>query len=524
MKILARRAGRACAVATLATVLVHALAPDAAAADRPNVVLIVVDDMSSDDLRQLPRLRELLFDPGVELTRFVAANALCAPSRVSILRGQYGHNTGLTGNHAAFARAHAAGLEQSTLATWLQAAGYATGLFGKYINGYGRKISGLGRDYVPPGWTEWYGGTPGHGYGFWLNENGTVVQYPDDGPHANDVLADLATAFVARHAGAPMFLYIAPGSPHGAAPPAHRHEGAFADLAPPEHPSTDEQDVSDKPAWIQALPRLAGAGRKAERYRNRLRSMLSVEDLVAAVMDALRAHGELDHTYFVFTSDNGFHYGEHRLKSTKATIYDEAIVVPTAIRGPGVTPGERIPHLALGSDLAPTIAAWAGAAVPDFVDGMSLTPLLRADRPSPADWRTTIAIEHPHPGPGDGPSPGFVGIRQERCKFALLETGEEELYDTALDPYELRSVHDSIDDATRAALESSTRALASCSGRTCRDLETSLPIVDCSESCAGADLSPAPSADAVPEAHLWLDSGCARADASLRPPLLAAGR
>ncbi|MBM4244084.1 MAG: sulfatase [Deltaproteobacteria bacterium] len=360
------------------------LAAPGAAAVRPNVVLVVVDDVAHADVARLDRLQEMMFRTGTELRRFATPDALCGPSRVSILRGQHGHNTGITTNRRVASTVRALGLEASTLATWLADAGYATALFGKYLNAYGRGSDPLARTHVPPGWTEWYGGVPRRGYGFWLNHNGSVVTYPVDGPHPNDVLADLAASFIARHAEQPMFLYVAPGSSHGDAPPAHRHEGAFRDAALPQGPSFNEEDVSDKPAWIRGLvPQPADHPGRLERHRNRLCSMLSVEDLLATVLRALSDQGVLDSTYLIFVSDNGYQYGEHRIRASKATAYDEALLVPAVIRGPGVPAGVAIDHLATNADLAVTIADLAGVAVPSFVDGRSLVPLLRGDRPEP---------------------------------------------------------------------------------------------------------------------------------------------
>lgn len=485
----ARLAPRSRVRALLMPVLLLTASP-LVAAERPNVVLIVVDDVARDDVTHLARLQEMLFRPGTELTRFATPNALCGPSRVSILRGQHSHNTGVTTNKRVFATAHALGLEASTIATWLHDAGYATALFGKYLNAYGRKNDALGPTYVPPGWSEWYGGIPGLGFGFWLSHNGTVVRYPADGPHANDVLADLAVSFVWRNAERPMFLYLAPGSVHGAAPPARRHQGAFADATLPQGPAFNEEDVSDKPQWIRKLanPPPADAPRRLERYRNRLRALLSVEDLIASVLDALRGAGVLDRTYVVFVSDNGFHYGEHRIKTSKATAYDESLLVPATIRGPGVPAGVTLDHLATNADLAATIADWTGAALPDFVDGRSLAPLLRADRPSRDAWRQAIGIEHlDSRAKGDGPSPSFLGVRLERWKYVRYPaTGDEELYDLAQDPHELVSLHASARPACTTALQAWATRLAGCVAAECRDLERNLATPARELACAAA--------------------------------------
>jgi len=463
------RGGRcriACLLAVLATMTAEA-APSQVVT-RPNIVLIMVDDVRRDDVDRLPRLKEMLFESGVEFTRFVTPNALCGPSRVSTLRAQLGHNTGMTSNRALFARVYEDGLEQSTVATWLQDAGYATGLFGKYLNGYGRSIARVGRDYVPPGWSEWHVGNVGKSFGFWLNSNGKVIHYPQDGPHSNDVLAELAVDFIRRHGDGPMFLWLAPGSSHGDAIPAARHANAFADQLLPDLPAAD---VGDKPKWIQDLrPRTKRTARHLDHYRNRLRSMLSVEDLVAAVIDALRDADALEDTYIIFTSDNGFHYGEHRIHSSKATAYEEAILVPAAIRGPGIPAGEHLTHLVVNSDLAVTIGELAGVGVPPFVDGKSVRPLFDVERPSPEEWRTAIGIEHTGQGHR---RPTFFGIRTLEWKFVHYpETGEEEVYDLELDPLELTNLRRELSATEVNVLRAWSDALAACRGQQCRHLES----------------------------------------------------
>lgn len=498
-------------VSTLVLLMVSYGASAAAdgAAFRPNIVVFVVDDFAHEDLERLPRLRELMFDPGVEFTRFATPNALCGPSRVSILRGQYSHNSGAINNKQVFGLAYDRGLERSTIATWLQDSGYATGLFGKYLNGYGRKYAPVGKTYVPPGWSEWYAGNVAKGYRFWLNENGRVVEFPIDGPHVNDVLAERATRFIGRHASEPMFLYIATGSPHGAARPAHRHESEFVNAGLPQRPSFNEADVSDKPAWIRDLvPKDAASAKRAERHRNRLRAMRSVEELIASVLDALEAEKILDRTFLVFLSDNGFHYGEHRIEKSKASTYDETILVPAAIRGPGVPAGARLSQLVTNADLAVTFAEWGGVAPPIDVDGRSLTPLLHLDRTHARRWRTAIGIEHPEAREhGDGPSPAFIGIRTERWKYVrYLQSGEEELYDLARDPYELQSLHRSARSSCLKAMYAWASNLLLCQGASCRDLERTPAATLACKGSAGLLLPPDAAAADDPSALQTLES------------------
>jgi len=401
-------ARQAALLALLALVLpaLAAVRGDAASLpDRPNVVLILTDDLDARSLEvardQFPAIAALR-EQGTAFSNFIVTMPLCCPSRASILRGQYAHNHGVLnsgGESTGFAAFHGLDRERSTVATWLHDAGYRTALLGKYMNGYpGRTAAAT---YVPPGWDEWGGyrmdprGEVLRYFDYELNENGSVVAYgsrPED--YLTDVLAAKSAAFIARSAEArqPFFLYLAPAAPHGPATPAPRYEDAFPDPAVPRLPSLGEADVSDKPAWVRDQVEI-GPDEVAlidAFHGRRLRSLLAVDDLVGTVTDALRAAGTLEETYVVVTSDNGYHLGEHRIGFGKRTPYEEAIRVPLLVRGPGVPAGRTVEELALNLDLAPTFAELAGVAVPGFVDGRSLVPLLEGQ---PTAWRQVGLVE-----------------------------------------------------------------------------------------------------------------------------------
>ena len=365
------------------------------------------------------------------------------------------------------------GHEDSTIATWLQSQGYQTALIGKYLNGYARRAD---ETYLPPGWDEWYAKLGGDGYyDLELNENGTVIYYgSDEQDYETDVLAGKAEDYVRSAAGdsSPFFLYLAPSTPHGPFVPAPRHEDAYADLEASHPPSFDEPDVDDKPAWVRDLPRLDSSELENvdNAYRNRLRMLLSLDDMVAGLIEELRATGELENTYVFFTSDNGYHLGEHRINLGKRTAYEEAARVPLAVRGPGVPVGLTMKQTALNIDFAPTFAELAGATVPAFVDGRSLTPLL-IDTP-PATWRSAFLLEHWNGG-GGGPrqTPTYAAIRTGTDKYVEHEQGEEELYDLSSDPYELESLHASADPTLVESLRAYLEDLKACAGESCREAE-----------------------------------------------------
>ncbi len=325
---------------------------------RSNIVLILADDMRLDEFEHMPRTRQLLADQGLTFENAFVTTSLCCPARASILRGQYTHNHQVLTNarqNGGFAKFRSMGHEDSTVATWLQDGGYRTVLIGKYLNGYPERNE---ETYVPPGWDEWYGRlSQGEYYDYRLNENGEIVSYgSEEQDYYTDVLASKARDYVQRAATdqKPFFMYLAPATPHGPFIPAPRHENEYPDARAPRPSSFDETDVSDKPAWVRGLPSLSPADIEKinDAYRNRLRMLLSLDEMVAGLVEELRATGELDNTYLFFSSDNGYHLGEHRVVVGKRTVYEENVRVPLAVRGPGVSAGRVVEETALNVDLA----------------------------------------------------------------------------------------------------------------------------------------------------------------------------
>jgi arylsulfatase A-like enzyme len=403
-------------------------------ADRPpDVLLIVTDDQRWDTLWAMPVVSERLAARGVTFPDAFVVNPLCCPSRASILTGDYSHTTLVYRQAPPFGRFEWFD-DSSTLATWLDAAGYRTGLFGKYLDGYQH---GAVTGYVPPGWDRWVAFVHSAPLDYALTFDGEVRAFGHGaGEHSTDVLAAEAVDFVHEAAG-PLFLEFAPSAPHAPATPTPEDADAFGDLAPARPPSFDEADVSDKPAWVRALPRLSAA-EEAEIdafRREQYRSLLGVDRAVGEILDALEKAGRLENTLIVFTSDNGILHGEHRWTKKEAA-YEEAIRVPLVVRwdAAGWTPGTELPGvLALNVDLAPTVAEAAGVPAPS-TEGMSLLRVLSGDLEG---WRSDFLIEHLE---GTNPVPTYCAIRSSRWKYVRYTTGEEELYDLASDPFELSSV------------------------------------------------------------------------------------
>jgi arylsulfatase A-like enzyme len=396
---------------------------------------VVTDDQRWDTLSALPTVQRELVGKGVTFRNAFVVNALCCPSRASILTGRYSHstgvwvNTGVRGGFGAFDDA-------STIATWLDAAGYETALVGKYLNGYAAP-------YVPPGWDRWvaFSGAPEY-YDYHLNVDGSVVSRgADEGDYSTDALASEAVSFIQESEG-PLFLYFAPFAPHFdrrspfSVTAATRHAGAFAGLEPWRPPSYDEADVSDKPAWLRALAPFSEERRAAlDSYRrSQLDSLLAVDDAVAGILDALADTRRLRNTLFVFTSDNGLAWGEHRW-SSKLVPYEESIRVPLVVRYDALPAWPRADdRIALNVDLAPTLAAAAGTDAPG-VEGRSLLPLLSAETPH---WRSDFLVEHLGAS-ATATVPTYCAVRGERYAYVQYASGEEELYDLALDPHQLEN-------------------------------------------------------------------------------------
>jgi N-acetylglucosamine-6-sulfatase len=462
-------------------------APAAASVAKPSIVLILSDDEDVAIHQFMPKTKALIADQGATFDNAFVTYSFCCPARATILRGQYAHNTEIQGNelpYGGYEKLHALGRERSTVATWLQAAGYHTGLVGKYINRYRPEYDG-----VPPGWDDWYVAGNAHpSYDYVINENGELVAYgsdPED--YLNDVLTEKAVEVIRRAAAAdaPLFLYVAPYTPHSPAAAAPRHADMFTDLELPRPPSFDEPDVSRKPVMIASQPPLdeIAIERLEKEYRKRVRSLQAIDDTVERIVETLRDEKRLDDTYVIYTSDNGFHMGEHRSPAGKNMPYEEDIRVPMVMRGPDVPAGTHVEPMVVNTDLAPTFADIAGIEPPEFVDGRSFLPLLTEPK---APWRQTFLLERDQleaqvversrlPARELEAAARFRGLRTIRWTYAEHGTGERELYDLEADPFQLENLAPKSDPASIAALSKRVAELARCRAAECRRLED-LPV------------------------------------------------
>ncbi|GGU08371.1 sulfatase [Nocardioides albus] len=473
------------------TGLVHEPAAVAAAATRtpglerpvekPNLLMVTVDDLSSLDMDHLPQVRKLVERAGVSFAEGIAPTPICVPARASLLTGQYAHNHGARtiegpyGGYQAFD-------DSSTVATSLKDAGYSTILAGKYLNGYGE---GATRGEVPPGWDQWRATVDPSTYNFRspkFNVNGEIIKSKG---YSSTVITEQAKAGIAaeRRSGKPWFAwvnYVAPhhGGPSGPDDPKKIYPGTDAAVSVtvpdaqdrghhdgvqiPARPNLFPEDTSGyakgSPARGQFDPRQKNALRIA--YQRRLEANRSLDRNIASLLVGLKKRGELKRTLVVFTSDNGFSNGYHNLNG-KLWHYDESLRIPVLMSGPGVPRGRTVRTPVTNPDLAVTLLAAAGARPPRTPDGIDIMPWLRAPEQVRAipvgGWRVV-----------DGSRRLWSGIRVGSWTYARLHTGQVEVYDRSSDPYEQHNLAaDPASAETVKALAALADRYETCAGSTC---------------------------------------------------------
>jgi len=405
----------------------------AACAKRPNIVLLLTDDQRYDSLDVMPNV-ERLAAQGVNFTQALVATAVCGPSRVEILTGTLASSQGVHLNEGAAAQFD----PNRSIALLLQKQGYTTALYGKYLNGY--------RDLfpaVPVGWNEWrvfrdeyldLFKTGSIHVNPVLSWDGKLKRVPG---YSTDLLADFAVDYIRRRASdpaVPFFLMVSFSAPHVPLVPAARHQGLFRGRVPPPPPSLHEDDLSDKPQFVRDFASglesdpSANAVRWDDGQERTFEMLQSVDEAVGRVMDALDHYGIADNTLVVFTSDNGFLFGEHGWIG-KGVPYDESIRVPLVVRYPALAKTETSSAVVTNLDLAPTFAALAGAKLE--AEGHSLVPLLLLPRLpwlpfARLDFEASMSLDQ-----------GYHGFRFGHAAWVMWDDGRIESYDLRRDPYEL---------------------------------------------------------------------------------------
>ncbi|MCY1136367.1 sulfatase [Actinoplanes sp. Pm04-4] len=438
-----------------------------------NVVFVLTDDLSANLVQYMPNVRALAQD-GTTFSQYTVTDSLCCPSRSSILTGRYPHNTGVFTNSGDDGGFHVFQREQErdTFATSLRSRGYRTAMMGKYLNGYQP-----GEHGVRPGWTEWDVAGGGYGeYNYNLNENGAVRHYgqaPED--YLTTVVEGKAESFItaSAEAGEPFLLEVATFTPHGPYVPAPEDKQAFPGLKAPRGPSFDKLP-SDAPDWLAGRAPLTAAqtAQLDTAYRKRAQSVLSIDRMIGNLRQTLEKAGVADRTVVVFSSDNGFHLGEHRLTAGKQTAFDHDVHVPLVVAGPGVRGGATVEAPVLNIDLRPTFEQFGGVTPGPAVDGRSLLPWLR-DGQAPG-WRTTGLVEHHGPGqaaddpdrqaPAGGTPPTYAALRGPDFTYVEYEGGAREYYDRTTDPEELLNTAAKLPAARATELHEKLESLRGCRG------------------------------------------------------------
>jgi arylsulfatase A-like enzyme len=446
--------------------------------DKPNVILFLTDDQTMSDMRALSAVKRRIGGVGTTFSHAYSSFPQCCPARATMLTGQYAHNHGVMGNRPPDGGFQAFD-DDETLAVWLTRAGYNTLMLGKYLNGYDDPAT---RTYLPPGWAEWQVPVGGiYNYrSFTVNENGTIVHYSGNQvDHVRDRGIELIQSyaaqekpfflqagFLAPHTGGP----VEPGDPiavngsralktPGVSP---QYRNVFRRLPLPRKPSILEGNMSDKPSMTSLRERPRWEFREA--YQQRLESLLSVNEAVDSMMDALEATGEAQNTLVIFASDNGHLVGEHRGYG-KVVGYEESVRVPLIISGPGFSSGVRRNQLVTLADLTSTIAQATGADPTLLQDGQPLQDLSRD--PDFARHRS-ILLEAGPSRRTDGQRL-YTGIRTpDRLSLLVWHTGDVEYYDLREDPFQVDGrVSGSETVADRDSLIARLDELKDCAGTTC---------------------------------------------------------
>ena len=488
-------------------------------AERPNFVVITTDDQDAASLRRavMPNVVEGISDRGTLFTSGFASPPLCCPSRAGFLTGQYPHNHGVFWNSPGYPALRG---KADTLPKWLKRSGYRTGFVGKFLNGYtDSKLKGI---EPAPGFDRWYAVHESKRYyHYQMTVNGRVRQFGGGKrDHLTKVITRYSEKFIGRERrnGQPFFLWASYWAPHysmhervkgpcdNLVTPAPGDQRAFRNAPLPRPPSFDEEDVADKPFFIRRLPRITDPGKPhigqlEESYRCRLASLLGVDRGVKGILRSLRRSGELDSTVLVFTSDNGFYHGEHRIWRGKNTPYEPAIRVPLTISVPvALLEGPRAavaPELVSNVDLAPTILDLAGATPCRkghcrVLDGRSLAPLLSEGAAGWPEDRAVLFETRAGGMPAETPLDDLGEVVKAPCRYEAIRTqhffyaehgagnwarcrpaGEAELYDLNADPYELENLVGAQGGVpptnTEKALKERLDALRNCSGVAGRD-------------------------------------------------------
>ncbi|XP_031549888.1 N-acetylglucosamine-6-sulfatase-like [Actinia tenebrosa] len=490
-------------------------------AKKPNIVLILTDDQDTilEGMSPMIKTKKLIQEKGISFENMFVTSPLCCPSRSSILTGMYTHNhhainNSVEGNCASNKWQRES--EKQTMNTFLKAMGYGTLFAGKYLNQYGINETG-GPQHVPPGWDKWYGlvGNSKY-YKYTLSVNGKPEVHESDykKDYLTDVISRYATSFIQSRASSssPFFMFLSTPACHAPFTPAPQYKDMFNTSKAPRTPSFDVAGGKTKHWLIRQTPHPMAKSSidfLDNAFRNRLRTLLSVDDLVEQVVTMLDKTKQLQNTFIIFTSDNGYHLGQFSLPVDKRQLYEFDIRVPFLIRGPGLKANKTLQSPILNIDIAPTIIELAGGQAPKTMDGRSIVPLLNDSNVEESQednkvkvhdaavkWREDFLVQHS----GEGKmkvegcpklEPGFESCEPDcvcedtwnntySClrklsssqNFMFCEFRDKEVfmeyYDMTKDPHQLSNIAKKVNPRVLVPLHKRLEALTMCAGDTCR--------------------------------------------------------
>lgn len=483
------------------------------ASKAPNIVFILTDDQDVflGGLTPMKKTKELIGQHGITFDNMFVSSPLCCPSRSSIMTGQYVHNHHARNNSLSGGCSSSGwqkGPERHSVSTYVKSLGFKTFFAGKYLNQYGRKEVG-GPQHVPPGWDEWYGlvGNSRY-YNYTQSVNGKPVEHGDSygSDYFTDILKKQAVTFLKEQTAEspPFFLMVATPACHSPFTPAPQYKNNFNGSKAPRTPAFNIAGGSTKHWLIRSAPhpmQHSSINDLDGYFRDRWRTLLSVDDLVEDVVSTLDAQKLLEDTYIIFSSDNGFHLGQFSLPQDKRQLYEFDVRVPFMIRGPGIMANKTLQNPILNIDIAPTVVELAGGKAPQTMDGQSILPLLKSDSKSDleekkANWRTDFLIQHygegalkiqgcPHLSAGvyncwpncvceDAWNNTYSCVRSlsssENMMYCEFNDHEAfvEVYDVKSDPHQLKNVFKEQSPKFLAAKHRRLVDLATCSGASCR--------------------------------------------------------
>lgn len=418
---------------------------------KPNIIFILTDDYATNLVDFMPNLKAMQKE-GVTFNNYYVSNSLCCPSRSTIFTGMLPHNTGVETNtkpNGGYDAYMEKGNAEKSFSVALQTAGYRTAMMGKFLNGY------LPNKFAPlPGWSDWFVAGGGYrNFDYDMNSNGRLIHYGHkEKDYLTDVVAARTDSLIRAWKNQPFFIEIATFTPHAPFIPAPRHQGLFMDEIAPRTPRFNKQADSTAPDWMRQLETLDNKqiDKIDNIFRNRLRCVQSIDEMLGNIRKVLKETGEAENTYIFFSSDNGYHLGDYSMLQGKQTPFDIDIRVPLIAYGPHVAKGSLQQHIVSNIDLAPTFTAIAGGKLKGDADGKDIRQLFTEKQTEKINWRNFAIIEHRRVSydpddpdrqeKQDGKLPSYTALRFHNLLYVEYETGEIACYDSEQDPYQLKNI------------------------------------------------------------------------------------